>query len=152
MTHSTGRPARGKAQPSPELISFRQTRPPSDRRFGLVLAAVFAVIALWPLINAAPPRWWALAIAAVLGGLGAVYPGLLATPNRLWMRFGALLGAIVSPIVMGIMFYIVLTPVAWVMRLAGRDALSLKTDAAADSYWVERTGAGSAPHSMRNQF
>jgi len=124
----------------------------SDRSFGLVFAVVFLVIALWPLWHGATPRWWAVIVAAVFAVIAWLRPTLLARPNRLWMKLGVLLGKIVSPIALGILFYGVLAPLGAIMRLAGKDPLSLKHDAAASSYWVQRKPPGPPPDSMTNQF
>ena len=124
----------------------------SDRSFGFVFAAVFALIALWPLLHHGGVRVWALAVAAAFGLIAVVRPALLATPNRLWMKLGLLLGKIVAPIALGILFYAVLTPLGVAMRLAGKDPLRLKRDDAAASYWISREPPGPPPGSMTNQF
>ena len=124
----------------------------SDRVFGLVFAGVFLVIAGWPLIHGVPPRWWALGVSAVFGVVAWVRPVLLAWLNRLWMKFGILLGKVISPIALGILFYGVMTPMGAAMRLAGKDPLRLKRDPAADSYWIPRAPPGPPPDSMTNQF
>lgn len=124
----------------------------SDRSFGFVFAAVFALIALWPLLHQGDVRVWALVVAAAFALIAVVRPTLLATPNRLWMKLGLLLGKIVSPIALGILFYAVLTPLGVLMRLTGKDPLRLKRDAAAASYWIPREPPGPPPGSMTNQF
>lgn len=124
----------------------------SDRGFGLVFAAVFAVIGLWPLIHATLPRWWSLGIAAAFLAVSLIRPALLAPLNRLWMRFGLLLHRIVNPIVMGLLFYVVLTPFGLVLRLLGKDPLRRGFDAAAATYWIQRLPPGPAPDTMKNQF
>jgi hypothetical protein len=124
----------------------------SDRNFGLVIAAVFLLVALGPLRHGHTPRWWALAVAAVFALVALAKPALLARLNRLWMKLGILLGKIVSPIALGILFYGVLTPLAVVVRLTGKDPLRLKLDSGADSYWILRKPPGPPPDSMTNQF
>lgn len=124
----------------------------SDRSFGFVFAAVFALIALWPLLHQGGVRVWALVVAAAFALIAVVRPALLATPNRLWMKLGLLLGKIVSPIALGILFYAVLTPLGVLMRLTGKDPLRLKRDASAASYWIPREPPGPPPGSMTNQF
>jgi hypothetical protein len=124
----------------------------SDRSFGLVIAAVLLLVALGPLRHGHTPRWWALAVAVVFALVALAKPALLARLNRLWMKLGILLGKVVSPIALGILFYGVLTPLAVVVRLTGKDPLRLKLDPAADSYWILRKPPGPPPDSMTNQF
>jgi hypothetical protein len=124
----------------------------SDRTFGLAMAVVFLLIAVAPLRHGHAPRWWSFALAAALGLIAVLKPGLLSLPNQLWMKLGILLGKVVSPIALGILFYGVLTPIAVVIRLTGQDPLRLKRDLAADSYWITRKPPGPAPDSMTNQF
>jgi hypothetical protein len=79
-------------------------------------------------------------------------PTLLASLNRLWIKLGVLLGKLVSPIALGVLFYGVLVPIGVVMRLTGKDPLRLKRDTGAASYWISRTPPGPPPDSMTNQF
>ncbi len=124
----------------------------SDRSFGCVFVAVFVVIALWPLWGGLMPRWWALAVAAAFLVPAIAVPRLLRPLNRLWHRFGLGLARVVSPIVLGLLFYLVVTPIGLVMRLAGKDPLRLQRDPKADTYWIERNPPGPKPDSMKNQF
>ncbi len=124
----------------------------SDRAFGLVFAVVFAAIALYPLLAGNPPRLWSLVIAAAFAAVALLRAGLLAPLNRLWTRFGLLLHRIVSPLVLGFMYFAVLTPTGLLLRLAGKDLLALKRDPAAASYWIPRTPPGPAPESLKQQF
>lgn len=124
----------------------------SDRIFGLVFAGFFLLVACWPLLDGEGVRVWAAGIAAVLALIAALKPALLAAPNRQWTRFGVLLGRIVSPIALGILFYAVFTPIGIVLRIAGKDPLRLKRDHEAKSYWLTRTPPGPPPDSMTNQF
>ncbi len=124
----------------------------SDRAFGLVFAVVFAVIALYPLLAGNPPRLWSLVIAAAFAAVALLRAGLLAPLNRLWTRFGLLLHRIVSPLVLGFMYFAVLTPTGLLLRLFGKDLLALKHDPAAQSYWILRTPPGPAPDSLKQQF
>ncbi|MCW5635521.1 MAG: hypothetical protein KIT17_19445 [Rubrivivax sp.] len=124
----------------------------SDRAFGWVFAIVFAIIAAWPLLNARPPRWWALAIAAAFALVAIVRPALLSGLNRQWMKLGLLLGRIVSPLALGLLFYGVFVPIGALMRLAGKDPLQLERDANAPSYWRSREPPGPRPDSMGQQF
>jgi len=124
----------------------------SDRGFGLVFAAVFVVIAGWPLMHAQAPRWWAFALAAALAAVAAARPGLLGRANRVWTRFGVLLGNVVAPLAVGLLFYAVVAPLGFAMRLTGKDPLRLKLDATAQSYWIPRQPPGPPPDSLTNQF
>ncbi|MFP6743832.1 MAG: SxtJ family membrane protein [Alphaproteobacteria bacterium] len=124
----------------------------SDRSFGLVFAGVFTLVGLWPLIDGAAPRWWALVVALVFAALAAVAPRVLATPNRLWHRFGLLLNRIVSPLALGLTFFLAVTPTGLIMRLMGKDPLRLKLDRHAKSYWIKREPPGPAPDGMPRQF
>ncbi len=121
----------------------------SERGFGYVFTAVFVIVAVWPLWGGGSPRWILLAIAAVILGLAVFLPSSLRVPNRLWFKFGMLLGAIVAPIVMFLVFLTTFVPFGLVMRLIGKDLLSTKIDKEKESYWVERT---EQPGSMRQQF
>ena len=124
----------------------------SERAFGLVFAAVFAIVALYPLISHAPVRWWSVAVAAAFAVAAFAAPKALAPLNRLWMRLGALLHKIVSPIVLGFMFFLVITPTGWLMRLFRKDPLRLRFDGDAKSYWIERSPPGPPPETFRDQF
>lgn len=124
----------------------------SDRAFGVVFAAFFAIIACWPLFHGQAPRWWALALGAIFLMIALIRPAALAPANRQWMRLGMLLGNIVGPIALAVLFYGVIAPYGLLMRLAGKDSLRLKRDAAAHSYWIGREPPGPPPNSLTNQF
>ena len=124
----------------------------SDRAFGLVFAAVFAIVALWPLPWGGAIRWWSLAVAAGFLAAALAMPSILAVPNRLWLKLGLLLNRIVSPFVLGIVFFLVVTPMGIAMRLLGKDPLRLKARAPGESYWIRREPPGPSPDSLTNQF
>ena len=124
----------------------------SHRTFGLVFAVLFLLIAAWPLLYGGTLRSWAVVVAVAFGSIAIVRPALLAGLNRLWIRFGVLLGKVVSPMALGVLFYVVITPIGTLMRLAGKDPLRLKFDRGADSYWIPREPPGPPPNSMTNQF
>ena len=124
----------------------------SDRAFGLVFAAVFAVVTVLPLLKGHAPSWWALVPAAAFLVLALAAPDRLRPLNRLWLRFGLLLNRIVSPLVLGLLFYLVITPMAIAIRMMGKDLLNLRWDKQASTYWVERKPPGPEPETMRNQF
>lgn len=124
----------------------------SDRSFGFVFAVVFAAIGLLPLIVGGGVRLWALAIGGGFLLVALALPRVLAPLNRLWLKFGLLLHKIVSPIVLGIMFYGVVTPTGLLMRALGKDPLRLKFERQSASYWIERVPPGPPPESMKDQF
>jgi hypothetical protein len=135
-----------------EHRSDRTVSQSSDRQFGLVFAGVFTVIACWPFLRLAPPRWWALGIAAAFAVIALAWPQALRWPNRIWLRIGELLHRIVSPVVMAVIFFGCVTPTAWVMRWRGKDLLSRKWDAKRETYWIERSPGPAGSQSMKNQF
>ena len=135
-----------------DLTREEQVEGSTDRVFGLVFAGVFLLIAVWPLFHQKPFRWWSCGVAAVFALIALAKPALLAGLNRLWTKLGVLLGKVVSPIALGLLFYLILTPLGAVMRLAGKDPLRLKFDSGASSYWIRREPPGPAPDSMTNQF
>ena len=124
----------------------------SDRSFGFVFAAVFLIIGLYPLLHASGIRLWAVAMSGMFLLLAALRPQVLAPANRLWTKFGLLLHNIVSPIALGILCFLVVTPTGLLMRLLGKDPLRLRFDPAADSYWIKRDPPGPAADSLNNQF
>lgn len=91
-------------------------------------------------------------LAIVLLVLATTAPKLLRIPNRAWFKLGMVLHAIVSPLVLGTMFFLIIAPWALVMRLAGRDALARRYEPNRPSYWIERTPPGPKPESLKNQF
>ena len=120
----------------------------SNRSFGIVFSIVFLLIAIYPLINSEGLRAWSLIIAIFFLFLGLINSKILTPLNKLWFKFGILLGRIVSPIIMGIIFFLVVTPIALIMRIIGKDLLNLKFNKE-KSYWIEKTGPKSK---MKNQF
>jgi len=99
-----------------------------------------------------PLRWWSLIVSALVALVTVAAPSLLTVPNRLWLRFGLLLHRIVSPVVLGIMFYLVVMPMGLLMRALGKDFLRLRRNDSAESYWIKRDPPGPEPASMSNQF
>jgi predicted membrane metal-binding protein len=124
----------------------------SDRSFGFVFSVVFALVALWPLLDGRPPRYWAVLIACIFLFLAGFAPRILRLLNMLWSRVGALLHRIVTPLVMSAVFFLVVTPTACIMRAFGKDPLRLRLDRNAKSYWIERQPAGPEPQTMTRQF
>tara|TARA_B100000902_G_scaffold382416_1_gene420054 strand:- start:789 stop:1172 length:384 start_codon:yes stop_codon:yes gene_type:complete len=120
----------------------------SNKSFGIVFFIVFIIFALYPLLNGQEIRLWALIISTVFLILGLLKSKLLTPLNKLWFRFGIFLGKIISPIIMGFIFFLVVTPIGLIMRLLGKDVLKLKYNTER-SYWIEKDGPKSK---MKNQF
>tara|TARA_B110000003_G_scaffold12759_1_gene12791 strand:- start:70 stop:453 length:384 start_codon:yes stop_codon:yes gene_type:complete len=120
----------------------------SNRSFGIVFFAVFLIIAIYPLINSGELRLWSLIISITFLVLGLVNSKILNPLNKFWFKFGIFLGKIISPFVMGIIFFLVVTPIGLLMRLLNKDLLNLKFNNS-HSYWIEKTEPRSK---MKNQF
>ena len=120
----------------------------SNRSFGIVFFVVFLLIALYPLTYGGEIRIWSLIISILFLILGLLNSKILAPLNKIWFKFGILLGKIVSPLIMGIIFFLVVTPIGLIMRLLGKDVLNLKYNKN-KSYWIEKNGPKSK---MKNQF
>ena len=120
----------------------------SNRSFGIVFFVVFLLIATFPLLNHGDIRLWSLLLSFIFLILGLVNSKILTPLNKLWFRFGIFLGKIISPLIMGIIFFLVVTPIGILMRLLGKDLLNLKYNKN-KSYWIDKTGPKSK---MKNQF
>ena len=120
----------------------------SNRSFGIVFFVVFLLIALYPLTYEGEKRIWSLIISIIFLILGLLNSKILAPLNKIWFKFGILLGKIVSPLIMGIIFFLVVTPIGFIMRLLGKDVLNLRYNKN-KSYWIEKNGPKSK---MKNQF
>jgi len=133
------------------LQMYRKVRPSTDRRSGLVIGAVLAVVAPLPLWRGGEVRWWAVGIAAALAAVALLRPALLGPLNRGWFALGNALQKVVSPVLMAILYFGAVTPVGLLMRLFGKTALRLKyTDAA--TYWIPREPPGPKAGTMSKQF
>lgn len=124
----------------------------SNRSFGLVLSIAFLLVALAPLLSGRSIRVWSLGVALAFGIAALAAPTALGPLNRVWMKFGLLLHRIVSPVILGIMFFLVVTPMGMVMRVLRKDPLRLRQDHEARTYWVERTPPGPRSDSFTDQF
>ena len=120
----------------------------SNKSFGVVFFIVFLLIAIYPLINNGELRIWSSIIAIIFLIFGLINSKVLTPLNKLWFKFGLLLGKIVSPLIMGIIFFLVVTPTGLIMRIIGKDLLNLKFNKK-KSYWIEKSGPKSK---MKNQF
>lgn len=125
---------------------------PSDRSFGLTFSAIAALIGVFPLFFGGALREWALLAAALLLAVAVARPSLLALPNRWWLRLGLLLHRIVNPLILGLMFFLIITPTGLLMGLFRRHPVRARPNPAANSYWVLRAPPGPDPASMRRQF
>ena len=121
----------------------------SNRSFGIVFFIVFLLIALYPIIYNGEVRTWSLLISLIFLVLGLINSKILFPFNKLWFKFGIFLGKIISPLIMGIIFFFVVTPIGLIMRLIGKDVLNLKYNNKNKSYWIEKSGPKSK---MKNQF
>ncbi len=124
----------------------------SDRGFGIVFAIFFALVGILPVRHHHPPRWWALSLAGLFLGVALIQPAWLRPLNRVWTKLGILLGRVVSPVVTGLLFFLVVTPIGLLFRLLKKDPLRLASGAGTQTYWIERRPPGPAPETMRNQF
>ena len=109
----------------------------SNRSFGIIFSIFLSIVGLWPLMNSNSPRLWALIVALIFLILGLLNSKLLTPFNKLWIKFGEFLGKIISPIVMGIVYFFVVTPIGIFMRLIKKDLLKLKFSENS-SYWIKR--------------
>lgn len=135
-----------------ELQGNTEVKMGSERGFGIVFAIVFLIIALYPLLGGGGVRLWSVGVAAIFGGLAFLAPQVLSPLNRLWFKFGMLLSRIVSPIVMGILFFVTVTPIGLIMRARGKDLLRQKLDPDAKSYWIDVDPNAETQTSMKKQF
>ena len=124
----------------------------SNRSVGIVLAIVFTLIGLWPLLSDSTVRIWALAIASGLLVLALVLPRALTPVAWAWLGLGHLLHLITSPIILGALYVFAVIPTGFYLKITGKDPLRLKADPAADTYWIDRTPPGPDPKSLHQQF
>ena len=136
---------------SSETKGFTKVEMGSERGFGFVLAGVFTIIALFPLVGGSSVRLWSLVIAGGCLGFAVLYPKGLRGPNIVWFRFGLLLGKIVTPVVMAVLFVTTVLPTAVIMRALGKDSLRMKHDNSA-THWISRSDPGPKKGTMRDQF
>ena len=120
----------------------------SNKSFGIVFFILFLIISIYPLINGENLRIWSLIISIIFLVLGLLNSKVLTPLNKLWFKFGILLGNIVAPIVMAFVFYLVVTPISLIMKIFKKDILNLKSNKN-QSYWIKRPEQKSK---MKNQF
>ena len=132
-----------------EISKQASTERSSEKSFGLVFSIFFLIVALYPLLTSSSLRMWALVLSIIFLLLAVLAPKILVLPNKLWFKFGLLIGSIVAPIVMSLVYFVTVVPTGLFMRLLGKDLLKQKLDKNAKSYWIERK---EPIGSMKNQF
>ena len=120
----------------------------SNKSFGLVFFFVFILIGIYPILNQGNIRVWSIIIAVVFLILGLSNSRILTPLNRIWFKFGIFLGKMISPIIMGVIFFLVVTPIGLIMKILGKDLLNIKYNKK-KSYWIEKNDPKSK---MKNQF
>ena len=120
----------------------------SNRSFGIVFFIVFLLVAIYPFFKNGDIRLWSLLVSSIFLILGLINSNILTPLNKIWFKFGIFLGKMISPVIMGIIFFLVVTQIGFIMRLMGKDVLSLKFNNN-KSYWIEKTDPKSK---MKNQF
>jgi len=127
---------------------------PSNRHFGFLFAGLFALLTAYSAYrDAAAVTVYGWLMASILVGIvSIVAPKLLMPFNKAWMKLGELMSNVVSPLVLGIIFFVLITPVALATRLFGRDELRLKENASLNSFWINRAPPGPTGESFKNQF
>ena len=120
----------------------------SNRSFGIVFFVVFLIITLYPLTYGGEIRLWSLIISLIFLTLGLLNSKILAPLNKIWFKFGIFLSKMISPLIMGIIFFLVVSPIGLLMKMFGKDVLNLKFNKN-QSYWIEKNGPKSK---MKNQF
>jgi len=133
-------------------MSWQEAKTSSDRTFGLTFAAVFVALPLVLWWRRGALSVWPFGIAAAFLLVAVLRPTMLGPLNQRWTRFGLLLARVTNPLVMGLVFYVVVTPMAIALRLCGKRPLLLGFDSAIKSYWIERRPPGPPPETMANQF
>ena len=121
---------------------------PSNRNFGVVFSIVFLIIAIWPILNQNEIRIWSIIISFIFLILGLINSKFLSPLNKAWFKFGLILGSVIAPIVMGIVFFFVVTPTGLIMKALGKDILGLKRNKN-NTYWLEKDNSN---NNLKNQF
>ena len=131
------------------MLNNKKIEKSTNRSFGLVFFIVFLIIGLWPLMHEDSVRLWSLIIALIFLFLGILNSKILTPLNILWFKFGKLLSILISPIVMSIIFFLVVTPTGLIMRMLGKDLLRNRFQINNESYWIKKEKSKS---SMKKQF
>ena len=120
----------------------------TNKNFGIVFFVFFLILSIYPVLNNKIINFWFLSISFIFLILGLLNSNLLSPLNRTWFKFGIYLGKFVSPIVMGVVFFLVVTPISLIMKIFNKDILSLKKNTK-ETYWIKKNGPISK---MKNQF
>ena len=121
---------------------------PTNRNFGIVFFVVFLIIAIWPILNENDIRLWSLIISLIFMILGIANSKLLTPLNKIWFKFGIFLGNFIAPIVMGFIYFVVVTPTGLIMKALGKDLLNLKKNNK-ETYWIKKDNSN---NNLKNQF
>ena len=121
---------------------------PSNRNFGIVFSIVFLIIGIWPILNQNEIRIWSIIISFIFLILGLINSKFLSPLNKAWFKFGLILGSVIAPIVMGIVFFLVVTPTGLIMKALGKDLLRVKRNKN-NTYWLEKDNSN---NNLKNQF
>jgi len=125
------------------------TEIPSEKSFGIVFSTVFFLIGIYPIVNGNSFRMWAIVLSLIFIGLVYFLPKIFTIPNKLWFKFGILLGGIIAPVVIALVYFVTVVPIGLIMKLLKKDLLHQRIDKKVESYWVERI---QPVGSMKNQF
>ena len=129
-------------------MNYKDIKIGSNRSFGVVFFIVFLLIGLWPILKGNELRIWSIVISLIFLTLGILNSKILTPFNKVWFRFGIFLGNFISPIIMGIVFFLVVTPTGLIMKLFKKDLINLRKNNSS-TYWIEKKDIKS---SMKNQF
>ena len=121
---------------------------PTNRNFGLVFFVIFLIIAFYPILKDENIRYWSLIISLIFLVLGVLNSSLLTPMNKVWIKFGFFLGKLVTPIVMGLIFFLIVTPTSLILKIMGKDVLRLKKNKS-ETYWLNKENYKST---MKDQF
>jgi len=135
-----------------ENLNREEVKVSSDQSFGIVFTLVFLAMGVWVVSEGQSKGWLFFASAALFLVVSIARPSILGPLNRTWTKFGLLLGQVFNPILLGVVFFLVVTPIAVVMRLWGKDSLHLKSKPGLKSYWIDRSPVGPTFGSMAKQF
>ena len=131
---------------------YRRAAAGSERNFGIVFAVVFSIVAFGPAVHGGPVRWWGVVIGVCFLVCGFFAPRVLKPLNFVWFKIGIVLHHIINPIIMAVMFFGAIMPMALFLRLLGKDLLRLRREPENSSYWIPREPPAPTPGSMSKQF